>query len=590
MKRFKLHELRSLIERTNKRHADKRKGGFLVIAFFALTVAVGFLALGVDLGVVSLVKTQQQNAADAAALAAAQEITAAIEQAGQEGDVGDVNSIAEDAARLMAEKVAELNGMYIDKDTDVVFGRRQYDSDTGDFVILWNEAPFNVVKVIVRKDNPTPNQPDSKLDLFFAPFFGDESVSLVSEAISFVEARDIVVVLDYSGSMSYDSEFPAMSSSKLGKAAVEDNLDNIWDTLVASGVEFSNRSKVKFPSTGFGEIDSYAGTYKSSSDAESVYYQLDLDETDSSGQLKYPFPQEGKNSSWQLYGQATGYSHKSKWMDYINWVKSDSHVNSYGYKKKYGYRTLVGYLIERRKKNRQSEDLWRAPVYPFHAMKEGMTLFTQFLDGLDFGDHIGLVTYDSSSRVESVLDDDGVDETADLGDEPITDDHAAIDLIQRHKQASHYDPYTGLGYGISDGIDLLSEHGRYGARPTLLVMTDGNANRSPSGWSLPGDWDWAELTDTDGDGSADYTTNDRHKQYAFYQAKRAIDAGYTIHTLTVGQGADRDLMEAIAFAGSGIWIDVPGGTSVAQMEAEMMEAFSRIAANVPPAKLLYSAD
>ena len=120
-------------------------------------------------------------------------------------------------------------------------------------------------------------------------------------------------------------------------------------------------------------------------------------------------------------------------------------------------------------------------------------------------------------------------------------------------------------------------------------MTDGNANRSPNGWSLPGDWDWSELTDYDGDGDADYTTNNKHKQYAFYEAKQAIDAGYTIHTMSVGAGADRDLMEAIANAGKGIWIDVPGGTTIIEMEDQMLDAFARIAANVPPAKLLYTA-
>jgi hypothetical protein len=45
-------------------------------------------------------------------------------------------------------------------------------------------------------------------------------------------------------------------------------------------------------------------------------------------------------------------------------------------------------------------------------------------------------------------------------------------------------------------------------------------------------------------------------------------------------------MEAIANAGDGICIVVPGGTTIAQMEDELLAAFSQIAANVPPPKLL----
>jgi hypothetical protein len=117
-------------------------------------------------------------------------------------------------------------------------------------------------------------------------------------------------------------------------------------------------------------------------------------------------------------------------------------------------------------------------------------------------------------------------------------------------------------------------------------MTDGLPNQKPSGWSLPGGWSWAALTDFDGDGDADYTTSDTYKQYTLYQAKRAIDRGFTIHTLAVGAGADTDLLEAIANAGGGVSIVVPGGTSIAEMQTELLAAFSQIAANVPPPKLL----
>ncbi len=86
---------------------------------------------------------------------------------------------------------------------------------------------------------------------------------------------------------------------------------------------------------------------------------------------------------------------------------------------------------------------------------------------------------------------------------------AAIDTIQRHKQASHYDNTTNIGDGIKEARYLLDEQGRGAGRKTLIVMTDGNANQRPSGFALPGNWNWAEMTDYDGDGTPDYTTGNR---------------------------------------------------------------------------------
>ena len=31
-----------------------------------------------------------------------------------------------------------------------------------------------------------------------------------------------------------------------------------------------------------------------------------------------------------------------------------------------------------------------------------------------------------------------------------------------------------------------------GARPTMLLMTDGQTNQKPSGWSLPAGFSWAD--------------------------------------------------------------------------------------------------
>jgi hypothetical protein len=238
--------------------------------------------------------------------------------------------------------------------------------------------------------------------------------------------------------------------------------------------------------------------------------------------------------------------------------------------------------------------LWRAPHYPFHAVKEGATMFCGFLNDLDFGDELGLVSYGGYSMMELGLNDGAA--YVDVTSDPITNNYNAIDTMQRHKQAGHYDGWTGMGYGIRDARYMLlgnsSDPGmpgylRGGARPTMVIMTDGQTNQGPSGWNLPGNFRWSDWTDYDGNGIANYSTYDRKKQYAFWQATEAIRRGVTIHTMSVGAGADRNLMEAIAFAGNGVWINVPGGTSVQAMEAEILEAFAQIASIIPPPKLIF---
>jgi hypothetical protein len=70
-----------------------------------------------------------------------------------------------------------------------------------------------------------------------------------------------------------------------------------------------------------------------------------------------------------------------------------------------------------------------------------------FLDKLDFGDHIGLVTYDETSRVETTFYEPSDGASVDISATPITDNYAAIDTIERHKQdAADFDfekPRTG---------------------------------------------------------------------------------------------------------------------------------------------------
>ncbi|MEO8496394.1 MAG: vWA domain-containing protein [Planctomycetota bacterium] len=570
---------------------SSRRGAVTVLAAFLLVGVFAFVAFAVDTGLMTLTQSEMQNAVDAAALAASQEITGAIFDAGQNGGDAtiDANSIAVENARAMAAQVAELNGVFVDPNQDVQFGKRMYDASTETWPIEWGVGPYNVVKVSARRNNADTSQPDGRVRLSFGWAVGMTSVEMITSATAFVEARDIELVLDFSASMNDDSSIVSFGS--LGQSNVEASLDGMWNALVAANPKWPGTTTAKFPSSGFGNVNSYYGTYVSSSTTSTIYSSLSLNQT-VGGAVKYPFPQAGRNSSGLPNSKPSNSTSQNLWYGYIDYVKNLSGT----YRKRYGYRTLMDYLQEQRYGSNQSEDLWRTRHYPFHAIKEGASLFLNFLTDLDFGDEVGLVSYGGYSQVETVLNDG--DAYVNISADPITGVYADIDTIQRHKQAGHYDGWTGMGYGIKDAKRTLigdpsnsSDHGhaRYGARPTMIIMTDGQTNQGPSNWNLPSGWNWADWTDYDGDGDADYSTSDRKKQYAFWEATEAIRHGVTVHTMSVGADADRDLMEAIAFAGSGVWMNVPGGTTVAAMESQLLDAFRQIAAKVPPAKLIHSA-
>jgi hypothetical protein len=280
-------------------------------------------------------------------------------------------------------------------------------------------------------------------------------------------------------------------------------------------------------------------------------------------------------------------------------VKNHPNAN---YKKKYGYRTLMDWLQQKSTTSAtaggsftprdrvNSEDMWRTPHYPMEAVKNGTSLFLDFVDDLDFGDEVGLVGYGQWAEPITGLSDGSI--SVSVATDPISPEFNLIDQMQLHHQAGEFGGQTSIGDGILKGREMLLGSGstagntRFGSRPTMLLMTDGLANQVPSGWSLPGGFSWAAWTDYDHDGDADYSTSDNYKRYAFYQAMLAAQQGITIHTLSVGTEADDSLMRAIAHVGGGIFIDVPGGDPVV-MRQDLLAAFGQIASKVPPAKLVY---
>ena len=85
------------------------------------------------------------------------------------------------------------------------FGKRIYNPAGGNWTVQWGGTPYNVVKVTARRNGTDMAAPDGEFPLAFGWAIGKDSVPLTTSSTAFTEARDLVLVLDFSGSMNYDS-------------------------------------------------------------------------------------------------------------------------------------------------------------------------------------------------------------------------------------------------------------------------------------------------------------------------------------------------------------------------------------------------
>jgi hypothetical protein len=331
----------------------------------------------------------------------------------------------------------------------------------------------------------------------------------------------------------------------------------------------------------------FSSTYKSWVSSPTITYQTVYNDT------TYQFDDTNTNvkSCFGLTNLAYPYP-SGTWDDYIDFVRTNSKLNDKGYREKFGGLTFVNYILKNRSSNSQTPALATTKHYPFHAIKLGHELLCDFLGNLGFNDTLGMVSYDTYHRVEQTQAASGSIPAVDISGEPLGTDYEAVNNLMKYKQANHYYASTNIGGGMRSAIALLDTHGRAGARPNIILMTDGNANVTNGTTTLPSGYEsW--FNGYDGDGTTYALNYDNPssselsaRQSLMYEVHDAVSKGYTIHTIAVGSDADWRTMKAIAHYAGGEFIYVPGGTSTETMEANMMAAFHKIAGLVPPAKLI----
>ncbi len=162
------------------RSTTNRQGAILVLAAFFIIIVFAFAAFTVDTGYMLIVKTELQAAADGAALAGITDLSQ-----GRNAVEASVNAIA-NKNRAGGQDVTVTSG-----DVELGFFNltdRSFKADP---------TNPNAVKVTTRV---------TEKPLFIAPVLNHKSFNMATTAIAMVNPRDIVFVVDLSGSMNDDTE------------------------------------------------------------------------------------------------------------------------------------------------------------------------------------------------------------------------------------------------------------------------------------------------------------------------------------------------------------------------------------------------
>ena len=592
---------------TQRRRRGRRPAAALALTVVTLVVLFGFAALTVDVGAMYNTRADLQRAADAGALAAATALT------GSPHADDPIFAAHQAAIEIVEQNLVLGRKVTIEPNRDVVLGRAWLDSTSNRYHFTPTDVLPDAVRVTVRKTEDSPNGPTN---LFFARIFGRMFTDISATATAAITPRDIAIIVDLSGSLNNDSELQHYRLTEI-------NLYEVWDALPGGVDEIGGTWNHNTLPEGWIEADGSApqaagpawgfmrtlgfgseldpGTYSPIEDPgliqleyRRVWREAELESflveqgyhTGEIANILAPDGDQGggyanrvavalglaywnsgrPDGLWNQRGvdasntgNGDSYIDDSElewvepilslsqdesvrvWRSYIDYMSSSrtsvTRTDS-DFRYAYGIKTFVNYLMEQRYTHTQTPELADTPSQPMQAIKDAVEYLVDLVDHLNTNDQLSLEIYGTNALHE-------VDLTNDF--------HMVSDALKR-RQPGHYDPWTNMGGGIEVAIDeLRSERARRTARKVMILLTDGIANVNELG----------SVGDDEGG-----------RAHAIAQAERAASLGIRLFTVSVGVGADQDLMKQIADIGHGVHFHAEG--SIDQYSAGLAQIFVQI--------------
>ena len=175
---------------TSKR-TRRRTGTVLVLLLMCLIPLIAFLALAIDLGMLAVARTQCQDAADLAALAGVRAL---------DGSTNNNYSAVTPTAQQAATRNSILTSPITNSQVSLQIGRYVYNSTNQRFEGQFpgpSTENWTLVQATVS--------PNVSSQLAFAKVLSVAVPQLQAVATAVHRPRDVVIVLDYSGSMRFES-------------------------------------------------------------------------------------------------------------------------------------------------------------------------------------------------------------------------------------------------------------------------------------------------------------------------------------------------------------------------------------------------
>lgn len=212
---------------------SKRRGAILVLLTLSLVVICGFTALAIDIGIVAVARSQCQNAADAGAMAGSRTFN---------GSSTSNYASAEPNIRLATNSNYVLGQAITDSMVLIRLGTYSYNTAQQKFIAALPQdmPPLPAPQVPVPVYLPTDQRPykpaaenftaaevtvSRQIPTFFGRIFGIQSMNPRATSISVHRPRDVSIILDFSGSMRFDSMLGIPHS---GPRTMSNNPDTVY--------------------------------------------------------------------------------------------------------------------------------------------------------------------------------------------------------------------------------------------------------------------------------------------------------------------------------------------------------------------------
>jgi Flp pilus assembly protein TadG len=264
----------------NRRPANgsKRRGAVTVLVALLLIPFLGMVAFAVDIAWIVQSRSDLQNAADAAALAGAEQLMNGYVQYSLSGQTqqSTIVSTAETSATTYAKNFASYNtaggvSSLTLKDADIQFG---FTDASNHFTAAPGYAGFpNTVKVTMRLDS----QANGALKLFFAPIFGMSSTNVNAIAAATIFTGNVA---NFSSSAGHNAPLLPMTIDV-----------NAWNTFIQTGV--SSDGTTHAGPNGAPQME----VYPSPSGAPGNFGMLSLDDSSNSASTIRDWIDNGLGSS-----------------------------------------------------------------------------------------------------------------------------------------------------------------------------------------------------------------------------------------------------------------------------------------------------